>query len=510
MKSFASFTKEISSIDEAVSSKNFTTVTGLIVKYLRKSLGAVYYFPTPEEVTSSKGGKFTGIRFFFKNKSFRLNWKKNKIDSYGLTSIDYWDGSVIPQPNPSHRIQFRHDESLVKVLPFLVEFLQGKTKPKDNIYVDEHESDKKLLAEASYSAADIAQTVENMKDALRQGKSLKKQYEEGGHHKYGPKWGQAQEFAKKMYPSLFKRDSSRTIVIDPDDVDKLDTKKIVAAILGDTEAVSFDIVRGAKEVVEVEGISKEQIERLSYEEQLESLKTGMKLLMSNATNALFLGGRGGTGKTQTVEDMLHAAGRRDGDGYVKITGSATPAGIYRILFQNRTEILLFDDSDSALADQEGRNLFKAASDTKKKRKIAWQKGGKNYVDPEDYDEDGDPGILPRSFEFTGKIIFISNLPLEKLDPDGALRTRGYVISIDPTNEEIYDFMLKICGKIPLDVDHELTLAERREVVAELKSRKIKDKTANLRTLVRALNTRAGVESQGGSASEWKKFVRMFA
>ena len=232
--------------------------------------------------------------------------------------------------------------------------------------------------------------------------------------------------------------------------------------------------------------------------------------MSNATNALFLGGRGGTGKTQTVEDMLHAAGMSDGEGYYKVTGSATPTGIYRLLFQNRKSILLFDDSDSALVDQEGRNLFKAASDTKKARKISWMKGGKNFVAPEDYDEESDDDTLPRSFDFTGKIIFISNLPLNKLDPDGALRTRGYVINIDPTNEEIYDFMDKIADKINLDVNYPLSKNDRMEVVDILRARKIGDKTANLRSLVRGLNTRAGVELSGGSAEEWKKFVKMFA
>jgi hypothetical protein len=207
-----------------------------------------------------------------------------------------------------------------------------------------------------------------------------------------------------------------------------------------------------------------------------------------------------TGKTQNVEDELKAAGKTDGDGYVKITGTASTAGIYRILFQHRKEIILFDDSDGAFLDVDSRNLFKAAADTKKVRKISWQKGGKNYVDAADYDWDseGEQDELPRSFEFTGKIIGISNLQLNKLDPDGALRTRGYIINIDPTNEEIYDFLGKICMKIPLDVDYKLDEAERKEIIEILKKRKIPEKTANIRSFVRALNTRAGVEKMGGS------------
>ena len=102
------------------------------------------------------------------------------------------------------------------------------------------------------------------------------------------------------------------------------------------------------------------------------------------------------------------------------------------------------------------------------------------------------------------------MPLNKLDPDGALRTRGYVITIDPTNEEIYSFMEKIVDKIPLDVNYTLSKEDRIEVVEVIKARRIPSKTANLRTLVRGLNTRAGVEQQGGSTEEWKKFVKMFA
>lgn len=219
-----------------------------------------------------------------------------------------------------------------------------------------------------------------------------------------------------------------------------------------------------------------------------------------------------TGKTQTVEDELHAAGKTDGEGFYKVTGSASTAGIYRILFQHRKEILLFDDSDGALADQDSRNLFKAASDTKRIRKISWQKGGKTYVDPDDYDweNEGDQDELPRSFEFTGKIIFISNLALNKLDPDGALRTRGFVINIDPFDYELIEFMKKIAPKMPLEVDYNLSDKDREEVVDILAKRTTQtSKLINIRMLVRGLNVRAGVEKSGGSSDEWKKFVQRF-
>lgn len=499
--------------EAAVRSSDFPKIASLVARYLTKYVGKTYYFPT-QEVYTAGGTRGVGVRFFFnKTHSIRLNWARHVNSSMGLVSMDYWDGTTSKPGKPTTHVAFNHDQSIVQILPFIKEFLLGSVRTS-GVFVDESVDSgvEEMLAEAVYSENDILKTIHNTMGALKSGVQIRQQTLNGGNKTYGPKWNDVQRVVRELYPNLFKaRPGNKQLIIDASDVDKIDPKEVLAKVMGTAGSVAFTISAGKNETVDVDGVSEADMDRMSYEEQLDSLKTGMRLLMSNATNAIFLGGRGGTGKTQTVEDMLHAAGKQDGSGYIKITGSATPTGIYRILHTHRTEIILFDDSDSALADQEGRNLFKAASDTKKARKISWMKGGKNFVDPDDYDEDeGDDGVLPRSFDFTGKIIFISNMPLAKLDPDGALRTRGYVINIDPTNEEIYGFMDKIVDKIPLDVDYKLSRADRLEVVEVLKSRRIASKTANLRSLVRGLNTRAGVEQQGGSAEEWKKFVKMFA
>jgi len=521
MKQFKNFLNEEYLI-EAISSSDFPKAQGLIKKYLSKYLGAnsVYFYPHPE-IFTSRGARAVGIRIYLKTgraQAFRLNWSLNG-GSTSIVSADYWDGSKMPQPNPSHHIKFEHDQSLATVLPFVRDFILGKVDIQHDVYMQEQtESKNTVLNEITFTSsrtfttADITKTVSNTVHALKMGMQFRQQQTEGGKKRFGPKWDEVKDAIKKLYPELFERAGmGGAYIISKDNAEKINIQRVVAEILGEKGVIGYSVSTGSPEKIEVPGASQEDIERMSYEEQLDSLRTGMRLLMANATNALFIGGRGGTGKTQNVEDMLHGAGKSDGEGYFKITGSATPVGIYRILYNHRKDIVLFDDSDSALADQEGRNLFKAASDTKKIRKISWMKGGKNFVDPADYDEDDeDSDTLPRYFEFTGKIIFISNLALNKLDPDGALRTRGYVINVDPTNEEIYDFMIKIADKIPLDVNHPLSSKDRAEVVDVLRSRKIAEKSANLRTLVRALNTRAGVEQQGGTKEEWIKFVKMFA
>lgn len=513
-------------LTEAIRSKDFTSAQNLIGKYLRQKIGnKVYAYPTPEVFTPASGQKHIGIRFFIMDggaKSVRLNWKTvGKIGSQGLVSIDFWDGTKEHQVNPSHHIKLNHETSLVKILPMLVDLMHGGLE-KSGFYMNESVTLQTIpmitdftavnaINEASYSSGEISKTIHNIVNAWKQGLTASDQYKAGGSKKYGAGSNKVNTIIAELYPNLTKKEGNKTVV-NRDVAEKLDAAKILAALGGDEDVIAYSVTPGSKEEVEIEGTKEEDVERLTYEEQLDSLKTGMKLLMANATNSIYLAGRGGIGKTQTVEDELHAAGKTDGDGFYKVTGSASTAGIYRILFQHRKEILLFDDSDGALADQDSRNLFKAASDTKRVRKISWQKGGKSYVDPDDYDWDneGDQDELPRSFEFTGKIIFISNLPLNKLDPDGALRTRGFVINVDPFDYELIEFMKKIAPKMPLDVDYNLTNKDREEVVDVLAKRTTStSKVINIRMLVRGLNVRAGVEKSGGSSAEWIKFVQRF-
>jgi hypothetical protein len=225
---------------------------------------------------------------------------------------------------------------------------------------------------------------------------------------------------------------------------------------------------------------------------------------------------GGTGKTQTVETQLAKAGLQDGAGYFKNTGSASPYGIFNSLFRNRTGIVLFDDCDSALADQEGRNLIKAATDTKKSRKISWNKKTsimipeKDYVELSDnyttdvFDDKGNQ-LYPSTFEFLGRVIFISNLNLNKLDPDGALRTRGYIIEIDPTDSEMIDYMEKIAKKIVLESGRVLPQDEIDEVISEIRNSKRKS-DISLRKLVRGLN----IKDEMGSDPNWKRILQRYA
>ena len=94
------------------------------------------------------------------------------------------------------------------------------------------------------------------------------------------------------------------------------------------------------------------------------------------------------------------------------------------------------------------------------------------------------------------------MSLDKLDPDKALRTRAFVINIDPTDEELFDFMGSILYDVHLEDGLVLSNKERDNVFSIVKSSK--KKNVSIRTLVRALNLAAS------GAANWEKLVQLYA
>ena len=97
-----------------------------------------------------------------------------------------------------------------------------------------------------------------------------------------------------------------------------------------------------------------------------------------------------------------AVGTKVPKSFTVIKGYSTPKGLYRTLFENRNGVIVFDDCDSVLRDPVSLNLLKGALDSYERRIISWR------ADIRDED-------LPTSFEFRGRVIFISNLGSNQID-----------------------------------------------------------------------------------------------
>jgi hypothetical protein len=233
-------------------------------------------------------------------------------------------------------------------------------------------------------------------------------------------------------------------------------------------------------------------EKRTYKESLVDLKSLVIGLVKGVSNFLFVYGRGGGGKTTAIESTLNAMGLYDGDGYFQISGNISSAVAYEALYNNKNGIVLFDDCNSVLDDEAGRAIIKTATDTKKVRKLSYLKRSSRFFDPT---KENPPEELigiekfPRSFNFEGRIIFISNLTIDDLDPDRSIRTRVLRIDISPTDSELIDFMESILDKIELNDGLTLSHEKRLECLNIVKNSKRKD-DLSIRKLVRTMNLAA--------------------
>jgi hypothetical protein len=500
-------------LSEALSNSSVDKAAFIISKYLKKQTGYLFFrYPGLEEYSNSDGKGF-GLRFYTnkKNISVRFNWTQSSLAGLNnLSSVDFWNGKM---PVPFH-VEFDKSVSLVKTLPIIADIISSGTPDLGRVssMPDDVPLYEGVLNEAR-NKYDFETIFDEIVDYIVDPNFVKSKI----YNMHGIPGVKIFDTLSTTYPNFIEKRGIKYVWVgSKKDIKTIKNEK--EKIMDRLGIVSGSVTKGTavekyKYSPEVEAIEADR-ERLSFEAQLKDLENLVKLTINGAANALFVSGKGGVGKTHTTEKILSSMGLSDGNGYFKNTGSASAAGIYSLLFRYRNDIIFFDDSDDALGDQEARNLLKAATDTKKLRKLVWNKMGKNVVDPEgdmSDDEIIEAGLIPRYFEFTGKIIFISNLSLDKLDPDGALRTRAFIIDINPTEIEIYDFMDKIVGDMKLEDGLQLDQQSRLHVVDLLRKGKSKQ-SANLRKLSRGLNMSAGALAAGVKVGDddLKRMIETYA
>lgn len=255
-------------------------------------------------------------------------------------------------------------------------------------------------------------------------------------------------------------------------------------------------------------------QRFDINERFQMVEQVVEMVVDGDTASAALCGEGGLGKTYTVESVLYRMQQVDittldatnplldrnedeedgeegeenlGDlaprkdplltnpkhGFRVIKGFSTAKSLYRALYENNGMTIVFDDCDSIQKDPVALNILKGALDSYSRRTISWM--SERFID------DG----LPKYFDFKGKVIFISNMPVEKLDL--ALRSRTMVIDLSMTLKEKIDRMRYI-SKSPdflPDYDGEVK-ADAMELINELKD---EAKELSLRTLIKVCKVR---------------------
>lgn len=248
----------------------------------------------------------------------------------------------------------------------------------------------------------------------------------------------------------------------------------------------------------------------------------VEMACKGSLRSLLIYGGPGTGKTYTIMKTIQEKGMVKGKDYVKLSGKASPVEIYKTLFMYRDKgLVVFDDLDSMWRNEDATNILKAALDTSPVREISWvsaqtinvsrmsdaqkselfkkidkQINGEALEDEAVFDSDesdedeGDgkkkkkaatsaqtfnPDKLkyPSMFDFTGRVIFISNLKKEEFDT--AIMSRSAKINMDMTPQQILIRMRAILPSLGGDdvslkqkeelLDHLLVMHGRKEITA---------------------------------------------
>ena len=179
------------------------------------------------------------------------------------------------------------------------------------------------------------------------------------------------------------------------------------------------------------------------------------------------------GKTHLVKNTLEGMGLRESYDFVHFKGRATAAGLFITLYENSDKIIVLDDCDSVFRDDDAVNILKGALDSYDTRKIS-------YITTKALkDEFG--GEVPRHFEFTGRVIFISNISQSKLDE--AIRSRSFVADVDLTTDQMFARMEQLIDKM----ESRIPVAAKQQALELMKQldKEFDGLEINLRSFIKA-------------------------
>ena len=187
------------------------------------------------------------------------------------------------------------------------------------------------------------------------------------------------------------------------------------------------------------------------------------MVVNNTTPSLIVTGEGGLGKTHSVTETIKSNDLSE-DRYVFFKVYSTARGLYNTLYDNNDKLIIFDDCDSVLDDKVALNILKSALDSYETRTISWMaKMNKN-------DE------YPQQFEFTGRIIFISNKSIT--DVNEAIRSRSLTVDLTMTPSDKIERMNAIIE----DILPEYSLEFKKEALGFL-SEVCNEVSVNMRMLI---------------------------
>ncbi len=212
------------------------------------------------------------------------------------------------------------------------------------------------------------------------------------------------------------------------------------------------------------------------------LEQALSLLATKQTNSVTILGKPGIGKSWQTERILRELGLT----WVVFRGHVSDAYLYKFLYDNRNELIVFRDVGEMLRRIVCIDYFKALAENEGKREISRLTYSKKRTD------------LPNKFEFKGQVVFELNSIMKKYNDDlQALFNRGVFVDLVLSKKDIEDVMDRIA-----------TTEWQRAVTSEIKKnyRKIGYTNYNLRTQNTAFKIYQMAKKQN---KDWKKELALY-
>lgn len=199
-------------------------------------------------------------------------------------------------------------------------------------------------------------------------------------------------------------------------------------------------------------------------ERFDILETLTESCISGDSRALVVSGPAGLGKSYTVEQKL-AKWDPNGVNHIIIKGYVRATGLLKTLYSYREagQVIVFDDADAIFFDDTSLNILKAVCDTTERRRVSWLSEAR-FVD----EENGE--LIPRSFDFEGTVIFISNYDFDAMIDKGhklaphlqAMVSRAHYIDLSMKTRQ--DYLVRIRQVVAQGLLNQLTIDERVDVL----------------------------------------------
>lgn len=199
--------------------------------------------------------------------------------------------------------------------------------------------------------------------------------------------------------------------------------------------------------------------------------------------AVIVSGPPGVGKSHGV---LQSLADLDESRYAVVKGFVRPTGLYKTLYEHREagHVVVFDDADSIFFDDVSLNILKAACDSTRARRLSW------LAETRMEDEGGDR--LPRSFEFKGSVVFLTNYDFDSVVAKGgrlaphfeAMISRSHYVDLAlKTPAEYLARIRQVVAAGMLD-DSDTTPAQRTELLEFLDTNHTRLRELSLRMVVK--------------------------